>query len=51
MLSTRIKRFVNRKVLGYPSSIVLQTKSGCNLKCRHCFLSQFGTDIPDGPKR
>ncbi len=50
MLFPRLKRFVNEKLLGYPPSILLQTVSGCNLKCRHCFLSQFGTDIPDGPK-
>jgi len=46
----RLSRFINYKVLGYPSSIVLQTMSGCNLKCRHCFLSQFGAGIPDGPR-
>ncbi len=50
MFSSRLSRFINSKFLGYPSSIVLQTISGCNLKCRHCFLSLFGTDIPDGPR-
>ena len=50
MLPVRLKRFIDHKVLGYPSSIILQTMSGCNLRCRHCFLNQFGTDIPDGPR-
>ncbi len=50
MLPVRLKRFIDRKIFGYPSSIILQTVSGCNLKCRHCFLNQFGTDIPDGPR-
>jgi MoaA/NifB/PqqE/SkfB family radical SAM enzyme len=50
MLSERLKRFLGQTVLGYPSSILLQTVSGCNLRCRHCFLNQFGTDIPDGPR-
>ncbi|HMD69593.1 MAG TPA: radical SAM protein [Chitinivibrionales bacterium] len=50
MLPVRLKRFINHKILGYPSSIILQTVSGCNLRCRHCFLNQFGTDIPDGPR-
>jgi MoaA/NifB/PqqE/SkfB family radical SAM enzyme len=50
VVSNRLARFINYRVLGYPSSIVLQTVSGCNLRCRHCFLNQFGTDIPDGPR-
>jgi len=48
--SDRLARLINYRILGYPSSIVLQTVSGCNLRCRHCFLSLFGTDIPDGPR-
>jgi MoaA/NifB/PqqE/SkfB family radical SAM enzyme len=50
VISNRLARLINYRILGYPSSIVLQTMSGCNLKCRHCFLSQFGADIPDGPR-
>jgi MoaA/NifB/PqqE/SkfB family radical SAM enzyme len=50
VIPVKLKRFINYKLLGYPASIVLQTMSGCNLKCRHCFLSQFGTGIPDGPR-
>jgi MoaA/NifB/PqqE/SkfB family radical SAM enzyme len=50
MILDRLTRFFNHRILGYPSSIVLQTMSGCNLKCRHCFLSQFGEGIPDGPR-
>jgi MoaA/NifB/PqqE/SkfB family radical SAM enzyme len=50
VITDRLTRFINQRILGYPSSIVLQTMSGCNLKCRHCFLSQFGADIPDGPR-
>jgi len=48
MIKERIHNFIYNKILSYPSSIILQTVSSCNLKCKHCFFSQFGKEIPDG---
>jgi MoaA/NifB/PqqE/SkfB family radical SAM enzyme len=48
-------RFFSRLFLGikkyyynYPTSIVLQTVSACNLQCKHCFITNYGTEISDG---
>lgn len=38
-------------VLEYPSYIVVQTVSACNLKCTHCFLNLYGKEIKDGTIR
>ena len=35
-------------LLDYPSGITVQTVVACNLKCKHCFLNDFGETIPDG---
>ena len=60
ILSKKIKRlppdkFFNRLRLGVkkefintPQYITLQTVSACNLGCKHCFINNYGTEIPDG---
>ncbi len=32
----------------YPATIILQTVSACNLGCKHCFITNYGTEIKDG---
>jgi radical SAM protein with 4Fe4S-binding SPASM domain len=39
---------VKKYLKGYPSYIILQTVSACNLKCKHCFINDYHTDIHDG---
>ena len=31
-----------------PATIILQTVSACNLQCKHCFITNYGTEIKDG---
>lgn len=47
-LLERIKLGVKKYFTGYPYSIVLQTVSACDLKCKHCFINDYNTHIPDG---
>ncbi|MDI6739271.1 MAG: hypothetical protein QME74_02790 [Candidatus Edwardsbacteria bacterium] len=37
--------------LGYPALVIVQTVSACNLRCRHCFINLYGSEIPDGAQR
>jgi MoaA/NifB/PqqE/SkfB family radical SAM enzyme len=39
-----MKKYLTR----YPYYISLQTVSACNLKCKHCFINDYHTDIHDG---
>src|ERR1700759_2910672 len=39
-----LKKYLNQS----PYYIVLQTVSACNLKCKHCFINDYHTDIHDG---
>ncbi|MBK7883148.1 MAG: hypothetical protein IPJ81_04595 [Chitinophagaceae bacterium] len=54
---SRIPRhqFMNRFSLGikkyfsdYPTYIIFQSVSACNLQCKHCFINNYGTEITDG---
>ncbi|MBO9683067.1 MAG: radical SAM protein [Flavisolibacter sp.] len=39
---------VKKYIQNYPSYISLQTVSACNLKCKHCFINDYRTNIHDG---
>lgn len=47
-LNEKIKRAMKVYFYKFPSLIVLQTASACNLKCSHCFINNYGKEIPDG---
>ena len=47
-LAPRLRRSVRHHLFGYPDMLVLQCVSACNLRCAHCFLTDYGTLIPDG---
>jgi MoaA/NifB/PqqE/SkfB family radical SAM enzyme len=46
----RIKSGYKHYILSYPTTIILQTVAACNLPCRHCFINNYGLEIPDGQK-
>lgn len=50
-LPGKILRGFRHYILKYPSRILLQTVSACNLKCEHCFVNNYGIEIPDGKKK
>jgi MoaA/NifB/PqqE/SkfB family radical SAM enzyme len=39
---------VKKHFLNYPTYIVYQTVSACNLQCKHCFINNYGNEIADG---
>ncbi|MBI3501193.1 MAG: radical SAM protein [Bacteroidetes bacterium] len=47
-LLERVKLGVKKHLSDEPYSIIIQTVSACDLKCRHCFINDYGTHIPDG---
>jgi MoaA/NifB/PqqE/SkfB family radical SAM enzyme len=47
-LRQRIKLGIQKHITNYPYYIMLQTVSACNLKCKHCFINDYHTDIHDG---
>ncbi len=44
----KIIRGINHYILSRPTVVVIQTVSACNLKCSHCFISNYGKEITDG---
>lgn len=44
----RIKLGVRKYLTDYPYYITVQTVSACNLKCKHCFINDYYTEIHDG---
>ena len=44
----RVLMGLKKYVSGYPQAISIQTVSACNLKCKHCFINDYRTDIEDG---
>src|ERR1700678_648197 len=44
----RVKLGLQKYVTDYPYYISVQTVSACNLKCKHCFINDYHTDIHDG---
>ena len=47
-LLNRMKLGVQKYFSGYPYSIILQTVSACDLKCKHCFINDYNIHIHDG---
>ncbi|MBN8852327.1 MAG: hypothetical protein BGO55_01095 [Sphingobacteriales bacterium 50-39] len=47
-LSRRIMLGIRKYITGYPYYITVQTVSACNLKCKHCFINDYHTEIHDG---
>jgi radical SAM protein with 4Fe4S-binding SPASM domain len=39
---------IKKYLTGYPYYITVQTVSACNLKCKHCFINDYHTEIHDG---
>src|ERR1700733_4025052 len=46
----RLQSGFKHYVLSYPTTILLQTVAACNLPCKHCFINNYGIEIPDGKK-
>jgi len=47
-LPERLNRSFRHRILHQPDAMLLQVVSACNLRCKHCFLTDYGTVIPDG---
>jgi MoaA/NifB/PqqE/SkfB family radical SAM enzyme len=47
-LARRVRLGVRKYLTDYPYYITLQTVSACNLKCKHCFINDYHTEIHDG---
>lgn len=47
-LISRIRLGLKKYLTDYPYFISLQTVSACNLKCKHCFINDYHTEIHDG---
>ena len=47
-LAKRVMLGVKKYITDYPYYISIQTVSACNLKCRHCFINDYHTEIHDG---
>ena len=45
---SRVFLGVKKYVANTPATIILQTVSACNLQCKHCFITNYGTEIKDG---
>jgi MoaA/NifB/PqqE/SkfB family radical SAM enzyme len=46
-LPQKVARGVRHLVLEYPVHIIVQTVTACNLTCEHCFITNYGKEIPD----
>jgi MoaA/NifB/PqqE/SkfB family radical SAM enzyme len=47
-LMPRIRLGIKKYLFRRPYYISLQTVSACNLKCKHCFINDYHTEIHDG---
>ena len=45
---SRVLMGAKKYISGYPQAISIQTVSACNLKCKHCFINDYRTEIEDG---
>lgn len=46
-LPQKVGRGVRHWVLEYPVHIILNTVTACNLTCEHCFITNYGLEIPN----
>src|SRR5438067_9242904 len=46
-LPQKVSRGVRHMVLEYPVHIIVNTVTACNLQCEHCFITNYGIEIPD----
>ncbi len=46
-LPQRVARGIRHKVFEYPVHIIVNTVTACNLTCEHCFITNYGIEIPD----
>src|ERR1700743_300532 len=44
----RLRLGLKKYITDYPYFITVQTVSACNLKCKHCFINDYRTEIHDG---
>lgn len=47
-LRERLRLGLKKYLTDYPYFITVQTVSACNLKCKHCFINDYRTEIHDG---
>jgi MoaA/NifB/PqqE/SkfB family radical SAM enzyme len=47
-LKERLILGVRKYISNYPYFISIQTVSACNLKCKHCFINDYHSEIHDG---
>ena len=47
-LKLRILLGLKKYITDYPYYMGIQTVSACNLKCKHCFINDYRTEIHDG---
>ena len=47
-ISKRVRLGIRKYITDYPYYITVQTVSACNLKCKHCFINDYHTEIHDG---
>lgn len=50
-LPAKIANYYKYRIGKRPEFILLQTVSACNLQCSHCFINNYGKEIPDGKIR
>lgn len=46
-LPHKVGRGIRQLLLEYPAHIIVQTVTTCNLQCEHCFINNYGVEIPD----
>ena len=46
-LPQKVGRGIRQILLEYPVHIIVNTVTACNLGCEHCFINNYGTEIPD----
>lgn len=46
-LPQKIPRGIRHMLMEYPVHIIVNTVTACNLACEHCFITNYGLEIPD----
>ena len=46
-LPQKVAQGVRHTIMEYPVHIIVQTVTACNLGCEHCFINNYGVEIPD----